>query len=1373
MVQEKAVRTYTILWKEVTLRRRAWIQTPFEILLQIAFLYLLYLIADKDKDQIKLVTAKRETEVVPGNGVGSVGRAAETREYDTLVYFPSTKFTDEVMNFNRNDNDSNGLLVRNHYKYNTHPLKSEDELKKYMADFDRKLVSAFSFYEKGNGKFLTDESNIDNGINIKMRPTLFVSEKDNRKVYNRFALLTLQGILATIEQRVVSLQLNQSLQGYRYVQPSLIPKTSLQSDFVYTVFICIGTVLTLYVLVKRIVTEKVTKLRELMSLSGLRSKTYNDTLFIFHFIMLLPFAIACIVILSFFCSTPLIILVFTWFLIATVLYAMAFTVFFNHIEAAKVLFVLCWLGVPILLSIYVGLPIDNSTNELYCLLGCLLAPPPFTIGIFISFCKRFAQINRRLLKISDFFKRIRTLQYITAGHILLSLENQKSITPKGKYFEKPPQNLRLTISVEKVRKRFDLTREVLKGVNLGVYSGQITVLLGHNGAGKTTLMSIMTGLFPPTSGRILVNGYDVETNTANARKSVGLCPQTNVQFDQLTVQDHLYFFGLMKGHSLNSIHPEIDRVLKLLNLETQRHLKPGQISGGMKRKLQLAIAFVGGSTILILDEPSSGLDVETRRHIWDLLLAVREKYLILVTTHHMEEADALGDRIAIMSQGDIKCCGSTLFLKNVFGVGYFIRGAKAQNYNAKAFQDLMNKHFKTAKLFKDTENEIMFNFSKDETVKLPNCLDELDTVKESIGIASVGVTVTSMDDVFLKVGSIFENANVNDLKIPALDKLTKKSTPTCFIYALLLKRFHNMKRNLLTLSFHFFTVLLFSLLFAILICDRRKYRSNEWKADLNFEQLGYKGVKGICANNALFCEKAKSIGDAYKISFSTQNVDNEELESLIEAPILVGLHVSDLSEISSNGSSPISIHIPNKEEYATLIATSIVTNTLYALNKSTNTPLITTTFNPQKTAEILDYSLSLEAIVIIPIMYLILSVFPLLYTSMERTTNVNITKFLFNEFIQLSLFVSFFIIILIVEYTLEIKTNIRATDQSYKPPNSEDSDVQALREKTANAFNKKECNKYALSTLNLTKRFDALPVVDHVSFVVEQKQCFGLLGVNGAGKTTTFRMLVAELPMTFGESFIGNYSLFANRKDYCMSIGYCPQFDLFVPNLTGREMLYLFARLRGYSGENLKEAVEKIIQFVDLQDHAKYVADNYSGGNKRKLSIGMAIIGFPRMIFLDEPTAGVDPVARRKVWLIIETIRKVIGSSIILTSHAMDECEHLCSLIAIMVKGTFRCLGSTQHLKTKFGKGFTIILKLNPNLKNIDAVIADFSKALPKAIIKDKHSTQITYHLDDPNVRLGDVFRYLDAIKKKYKLEDYQLTDSDLEQIFLSFAKIQ
>ncbi|RWS18962.1 ATP-binding cassette sub-family A member 1-like protein, partial [Leptotrombidium deliense] len=287
-------------------------------------------------------------------------------------------------------------------------------------------------------------------------------------------------------------------------------------------------------------------------------------------------------------------------------------------------------------------------------------------------------------------------------------------------------------------------------------------------------------------------------------KSVGLCPQTNNHFEQLTVEEHLYFFGLIKGYNLSNIGPEIDRVLKLLNIEDKRYFKPSEISGGMQRKLQLGITFIGGSKILILDEPSSGLDVETRRTVWDLLLSIRDQHAILITTHHMEEADALGDRIAIMSQGEVKCSGSPIFLKRVFGVGYFIRVAKTNTFDKANCEQAIRNHLKSAKLQKDSTNEILFSFKKDETAKLPGLFDELQDSerKQRLGIASVGISVTSMDDVFLRVGMLFDKKNSDVKSKPSLSQLlVSDRTPKSAFGGLLLKRFHNIKRQPFTILF--------------------------------------------------------------------------------------------------------------------------------------------------------------------------------------------------------------------------------------------------------------------------------------------------------------------------------------------------------------------------------------------------------------------------------------------------------------------------------------------------------------------------------------------------------------------------------------------
>ena len=198
---------------------------------------------------------------------------------------------------------------------------------------------------------------------------------------------------------------------------------------------------------------------------------------------------------------------------------------------------------------------------------------------------------------------------------------------------------------------------------------------------------------------------------------------------------------------------------------------------------------------------------------------------------------------------------------------------------------------------------------------------------------------------------------------------------------------------------------------------------------------------------------------------------------------------------------------------------------------------------------------------------------------------------------------------------------------------------------------------------------------------------------------------------------------------------------------------------------------------VDLKKHAYNCTENYSGGNRRKLSLALAIVGSPPVIFLDEPTSGVDPTARRKIWSTLVYIQDRYQSAIVLTSHSMEECEALCSRLAIMVNGKFKCLGPTQHLRKKFGQGFTIVIKLVRELSedsdHIQRVKDRIQQSIPSAVLKDSHQGLLHFHITDPSVQWSYMFAVMERAKKELNLEDYLVSDTTLEQIFLAFAKTQ
>ncbi|XP_042338907.1 phospholipid-transporting ATPase ABCA1-like, partial [Plectropomus leopardus] len=251
--------------------------------------------------------------------------------------------------------------------------------------------------------------------------------------------------------------------------------------------------------------------------------------------------------------------------------------------------------------------------------------------------------------------------------------------PEAVCIEEEPTHLEPGVYIENLVKVYRHGKKLaVDGLTLGFYEGQITSFLGHNGAGKTTTMSILTGLFPPTSGTAYILGRDIRTELGAIRQSLGVCPQHNVLFSMLTVEEHIWFYGRLKGLSEQQVKGEIEQILQDTGLPHKRNSRTSALSGGMQRKLSVALAFVGGSKVVILDEPTAGVDPYARRGIWDLLLKYRQGRTIILSTHHMDEADILGDRIAIISHGKLCCVGSSLYLKNQLGTGYYLTLVKKE-----------------------------------------------------------------------------------------------------------------------------------------------------------------------------------------------------------------------------------------------------------------------------------------------------------------------------------------------------------------------------------------------------------------------------------------------------------------------------------------------------------------------------------------------------------------------------------------------------------------------------------------------------------------------------------------------------------------------
>ncbi|XP_058665209.1 glucosylceramide transporter ABCA12 [Ammospiza caudacuta] len=342
------------------------------------------------------------------------------------------------------------------------------------------------------------------------------------------------------------------------------------------------------------------------------------------------------------------------------------------------------------------------------------------------------------------------------------------------HVEPEPTDLPLGVSLHGITKVYG-SKAAVDNLSLNFYEGNITSLLGHNGAGKTTTISILTGLFPTSSGTIFVYGKDIRTDQEVIRKNMGVCMQHNVLFNYLTTKEHLLLYGYIKvPHcSKQELYQEVKRTLKETGLYSHRHKLAGTLSGGMKRKLSIAIALLGGSRVVILDEPTTGVDPCSRRSIWEIISKNKKGRTIILSTHHLDEAEVLSDRIAFLEHGGLKCCGSPFYLKETFGDGYHLTLTKKKNMieecDTTAVTSLIQSYLPEAYLKEDIGGELVYvlpPFKSTVSGAYQALLRALDTSLNDLHLGCYGISNTTVEEVFLNLTKELVKDQQEDAVLP-------------------------------------------------------------------------------------------------------------------------------------------------------------------------------------------------------------------------------------------------------------------------------------------------------------------------------------------------------------------------------------------------------------------------------------------------------------------------------------------------------------------------------------------------------------------------------------------------------------------------------
>eukprot|EP01038_Epipyxis_sp_PR26KG_P008312 gene8312-11246_t len=1101
------------------------------------------------------------------------------------------------------------------------------------------------------------------------------------------------------------------------------------------------------------------------------------------------------------------------------------------------------------------------------------------------------------------------------------------------------------VDIQNLYKEFNTAtgkKVAVDGLNLTMYSGQITALLGHNGAGKTTAISVLTGLIPPDGGTAIIEGLDVRKDLSSIRQNLGVCPQHDILFPLLTVEEHLTMFAAFKGVKGAALKQEVETMIKSVGLTEKRNVYSQFLSGGQKRKLSVGIAFIGGSRVVFLDEPTSGMDPYSRRFTWNVIRQHREGRVIILTTHFMDEADLLGDRIAIMGDGKLLCCGSSLFLKKNYGVGYnmTIEKLNATNFDSQSVVSAIHGFVPEAVVLTDVGTELSIQLPLGSSNKFQVLFEYIDQNLENLGVRSYGMSVTTLEEVFIKVAEgtntiatadkgrgqtsaeLFDNSTdkkgLVETRSPSAEHLEKgQYAPVAtfrkidqdnqllmffrHVVTMLRKRALYFLRDTKSWVFVFIVPVLIFLIGLIIM------KSTSYIEKQPLKSLTARGLYNTKINNnylptvynteAYFCPFNTS-GDCFSTVNTAQIVGN--ISSVANFPLEPSANAFTIKDVSQaifnnrkqyaasqigaysfvsidrfDGANPNTstikslsylIHsnysaIHGAPLYQLLLAQGLVRSIEPSVTVDANINPLPYTFREK--ARLLSFNASLAttflgiaipwilgafAIFIIrereirakqlqmvsgvsipaywisswifdfftiqPTIWafvILINLFPntknytqvsngamgsyigllilfaassapftyvfsLLFSSpsmgqiivqfstllfglifgivaivlraIEQTTNpflhgiryvmcllppfalidgmqnlALIETWGFSELKGSATYkpsdwnitglpmafmawetIAYLIIVILIEYLGAFSWQF-GTSNELPPVDAtvKDADVLAEEERVRSGG----ADTSNILVQDIKKIYPGGKyAVKGVSLGIPNGECFGLLGINGAGKSTTLGILSGDILPSAGQARLAGLDLLTDIHRCRRQIGFCPQFDAIFELLTGREHLEMYARIKGIYEDDIPAVVNGKIAEMGLTEYAGRAAGTYSGGNKRKLSVAIAMIGEPSIVFLDEPSTGMDPVARRFMWDVIsDIVTKREKCSIILTTHSMEECEALCTRIGIMVGGVLRCLGSSQHLRTHYGHGYQM---------EIGMILPDGSKIIPK-----------------------------------------------------------
>lgn len=898
------------------------------------------------------------------------------------------------------------------------------------------------------------------------------------------------------------------------------------------------------------------------------------------------------------------------------------------------------------------------------------------------------------------------------------------------------QGLRLQIT--RLTKNF-YNSAVIEDVSLDLCADERLVLLGNNCAGKTTLMRLVVGQIEPSAGRV-----DLLSDSP-----IGYCPQFSVLDEQLTIREHLDLFCALKSvaSSRADRDTEVDSILADVNLATHSAKRPSQLSGGMKRRLSLALALVGGSQVLVLDEPSSGFDPglegDTCLTMWNAIKRHSKGRAVLLSTHNTDEAEYLHTELLIMRPAHSAHRGTLAQLRTKLGLNYMLR-VESKAEHERDISRLVGRQFGASKLVSSQSRpgcpvfDLQLSSPADTSYNgaLVHLLAQLESEQARTSL-TFKLRCSTLEDIMLYTDreeiaqeAQGQPASSRQSQIDRVIELNRRIEDTCCAvsaiksFGVLVRKQLQLHRNCLS------TLLVFRLLMPILhgyltlsMSASFMYFSERFLApslyspappanqpylfpprydpfsDPLFMLVGVVVSMTVahfvylpCLERTTGFKILQLMGGLSPWLYWLQFFLLDLLCPLVLALAVVPVGLTRYPKLN-----PLDVAFHNQS------IPYIMSRYLLAAVLGY---LLSTYFSNARTSAGHLLILFLASPLLAYLDPIAVSLFPNNKAEIRDVWSITLLEILpeseFDWYLRkgsrsenfMKQLIGYIAILVVVEYRLLaynpihwLMSQLRSCRQAAPDNNLKPEDKQEHKD------------KLVLVIRELSKSYRLCrPVVKRLSLWLAKGECLGLLGANGAGKSTTLKMIVRECAPDSGSVWTCGYSLWSLITNYRRKLGYKPQPNVDI-SLTASQALTCVARLRKLGAQDTDELVSKLLELLGMGAYANRLITQLSGGTKRKLSLAMSLLGSPELLVLDEPTTGIDVASRNIVWRLLACIRQRTCCSIIMSSHSLLECEAVCDRVAVLADGEVRELGSVHEMRRQTPAGAEFKVSVDASLR--------------------------------------------------------------------------